>query len=75
VGKGASRRAHHLSATLKEAVGTRSLSSGARARDPVALPTLRTDHEGLAHAAYSDLIQRSVLRGRLDAWTVQKLLD
>ena len=26
-------------------VGTRSLSSGARSRDPVALPTLRQRHE------------------------------
>jgi len=41
VGKGAPlRRAHHVSATLILMVGTRSPSSGAHSRDPLALPTL-----------------------------------
>ena len=39
VGKGATRRA--TNSCLPEMVGTRSLSSGAHARDPLALPTLR----------------------------------
>src|SRR5205085_2905083 len=42
--KAPSRRAHHL-ACRTELVGTRSLSSGAHSRDPLALPTLPFSRE------------------------------